>query len=133
MNLIVIVADSRGFDPCSFIRGQKYDPWVVDNDVAVDLTRYHRLRGDASDAVWRPRFVQYLKNATRFTAETNHCLVRTIDAAVQWTYIWNIDDTRPSALYHRETDPRETQNVLKRHQEIADALKNLLLCKIVRV
>ena len=59
----------RGFDTTCFIRGQEYDPWVVDESLEADITKHHRLRGDDSDDMWKQRFTQYLKNATRFKTE----------------------------------------------------------------
>ncbi len=73
----------RGFDTVEFIRGQEYDPWVV-TPVAVDLDRFHRLRGDASDDRWKSCFTQYLRNRTRFETEEDHCAPRTFAAAMQW-------------------------------------------------
>ena len=40
----------RGFDTVRFIRGQEYDPFVVDPTIPVDLDAHHKLRGDESDA-----------------------------------------------------------------------------------
>jgi arylsulfatase A-like enzyme len=39
----------RGFDTTVFVRGQEYDPWVVDQSINVDdeFKRLHRLKGDA--------------------------------------------------------------------------------------
>ena len=74
----------RGFDTTSFIRGQEYDPWVVDESIDVDITKYHRLRGDDSDEMWKPRFTQYLKNATRFKTEEDHCVARVMKEAIRW-------------------------------------------------
>ncbi|GIX08125.1 MAG: hypothetical protein KatS3mg115_2528 [Candidatus Poribacteria bacterium] len=49
----------RGFDTVVWVRGQEYDPWIVD-DRPVDLGSWHRLRGDQSDSMWRERFEQVL-------------------------------------------------------------------------
>ena len=92
---------SRGFDTSAFILGQEYDPWIVDESVdespGVDITRFHRLRGDDSDAMWKPRFIQYLKNATRFRTEMDHCLVRTINEAERW--LEQIIETQKDRLF----------------------------------
>ena len=88
---------SRGFDTSSFIRGQEYDPWVVHDSPDVDIKQFHRLRGDGSDAVWKPRFIQYLKNATRFGTEADHCLVRTITEAERW--LEQIIETQKDRLF----------------------------------
>jgi len=72
----------RGFDSTLFVRGQEYDPWVLEGD--VDLEEFHRLRGDESDAMWRGRFEQYLRNRTRFTSEEEHCAPRVFTRAMRW-------------------------------------------------
>jgi len=87
----------RGFDTVRFIRGQEYDPWVVDESIAVDLDEYHRLRGDESDGLWRNRFVQYLKNRTAFKAEEDYCVARTFKAAVRW--LDEITETQKDNLF----------------------------------
>ena len=74
----------RGFDTTVFVRGQEYDPWIVDPGVRTDLAPHHRLRGDDSDAMWRGRFEQYLRNASMFVNEEDHCAARVADEAVRW-------------------------------------------------
>ena len=73
----------RGFDTVGFIRGQEYDPWVVE-DVAVDTELWHRLKGDESDDLWGPRFEQYLKNRTRLKDEEDWFAPRVTKDAIQW-------------------------------------------------
>ncbi len=105
--------NGRGFDTTAFIRGQEYDPWVVDKDLQVDLTRHHKLRGDETDALWRGRFTQYLKNRSRFVSEEDHCAPRVFKTAVSWLeqaravqkdriFLW-IDSFSP----HEPWDPPE--------------------------
>ncbi len=74
----------RGFDTVVFVRGQEYDPWIVDESVKVDLTRHHRLRGDASDDNWKPRFEQYLRNTSGFETEEDYFVARTVKEAIRW-------------------------------------------------
>jgi len=78
----------RGFDCVQFIRGQEYDPLVVDPNVPVDLSLRHRLRGDESDKVWKPRFEQYLRNLSLWPdwweSDENHFVAQTIKAAMRW-------------------------------------------------
>ena len=73
----------RGFDTAVFVRGQEYDPWIT-GDIEVDVTEFHRMRGDETDEVFGPRFVQYLKNRTAFKTEEDHCAPRVIKEAVHW-------------------------------------------------
>jgi len=74
----------RGFDSVFWIRGQEYDPWIVDVEVDLDTSPHHRLRGDESDRHWRPLFEQYLRNATTYKGEQDYYVARTVTAAVEW-------------------------------------------------
>ncbi len=73
----------RGFDTVIWIRGQEYDPWIVDPETTVDLSR-HRLRGDESDEMWRRRFEQYLRNVSWCKSEEDYFVARTFKAAMRW-------------------------------------------------
>ena len=73
----------RGFDTVIWVRGQEYDPWVVE-PIAVDLDRWHRLRGDESDSLWRPRFEQYLRNRAHFRTEEDWFAPRVTIEAIAW-------------------------------------------------
>jgi arylsulfatase A-like enzyme len=53
----------RGFDTTVFVRGQEYDPWIVDERIPVNFAR-HRLRGDESDALC-PILAQHVNRARR--------------------------------------------------------------------
>jgi len=74
----------RGFDSVFWIRGQEYDPWILDVEVDLDSNPYHRLRGDETDVRWRPLFEQYLRNATTLKREEDYYVARTIRTAVEW-------------------------------------------------
>ena len=74
----------RGFDTTVFVRGQEYDPWIVDPTIPVDLSARHRLRGDASDATWTPRFEQYLRNVSGFRTEEDYFAARVVAEAIRW-------------------------------------------------
>lgn len=74
----------RGFDTVRWIRGQEYDPWIVDVDVDLDASPHHRLRGDESDRNWRPLFEQSLRNETTFKTEADYFVARTVTAAIEW-------------------------------------------------
>ncbi len=73
----------RGFDTVSWIRGQEYDPWVVD-DAPVDIERWHRLKGDDTDELWRPRFEQYMRNRAGFEDEEDWFAPRVTREATRW-------------------------------------------------
>lgn len=74
----------RGFDTVVWIRGQEYDPWIVDERIAVDPGKYHRLRGDDGDQLWRERFVQYLRNVSWYKNEEDYCVARVVNASIKW-------------------------------------------------
>ncbi len=75
----------RGFDTVRWIRGQEYDPWIVDPGLAVDLSVGHRLKGDESDRLWRPRFEQYLRNRSAWGDDEERTpTAQVAKAAVGW-------------------------------------------------
>ena len=74
----------RGFDTVVWVRGQEYDPWVVNPSIKVDLAARHRLRGDDSDALWKPRFEQYLRNTSVFRTEEDYFTPRVVKEAIRW-------------------------------------------------
>jgi arylsulfatase A-like enzyme len=87
----------RGFDTVVWVRGQEYDPWIVDEDIKVDLKKHHRLRGDDGDELWRNRFIQYLKNVSWYRTEEDYCVARVIKAAIRW--LEHVTRTRKDNLF----------------------------------
>ncbi len=79
----------RGFDTSIFVRGQEYDPWIVDPDIRVSLASspVHRMRrdlGQEDKKLWRARYEQYLKNCTALKSEEDYCAPRVIKEAIRW-------------------------------------------------
>lgn len=74
----------RGWDTVRFIRGQEYDPYIVDPRIVVDLSATHKLRGDDSDALWRPRFEQYLRNCSVRESEEDYFVAQVVRAGIEW-------------------------------------------------
>lgn len=74
----------RGFDYVEFIRGQEYDPYIVDPTIRVDVNRQHKLRGDETDALWRPRFEQYLRNISVRRREEDYYVAQVSRACTEW-------------------------------------------------
>ena len=74
----------RGFDDVIWVRGQEYDPWIVDPTISVDMTKVHRLRGDETDKLWKPRFEQYLRNVSWIRGEEDYFVARVVREAVDW-------------------------------------------------
>jgi arylsulfatase A-like enzyme len=79
----------RGFDTTVFIRGQEYDPWIVDPEVqvSVDSSPIHRLR-ESEDAealqVWKRHFEQYLRNCTVRKSEEDYYAPRVVRETIRW-------------------------------------------------
>lgn len=73
----------RGFDYTSFIRGQEYDPWIIDPSIEVDVEKNHRLKGDESDEMWKIRFEQYLKNTSTFKSKEDHFAAKVFNEAIR--------------------------------------------------
>ena len=74
----------RGFDTVQWIRGQEYDPWIIDDSIEVDLSQRHRLRGDESDPLWEQRFTQYLRNVSGVQGEEDYFVARVVKSAIRW-------------------------------------------------
>ena len=78
----------RGFDKVAWVRGQEYDPWIVDSAVPIDLNAWHRLKhGDTprdGDDLWRPRFEQYLRNRSTIAGPDDCFVKRVVNEATQW-------------------------------------------------
>lgn len=97
----------RGFDEVVFIRGQEYDPWLVDQSIAVDLDVHHKLRGDESDTLWRPRFEQYLRNTSVRKTEQDYCAARVTAAAIAWLQKATLHQKDQLFLWVDYFDPHE--------------------------
>lgn len=107
----------RGFDTVQFIRGQEYDPFIMDSRFKVDLDARHRLRGDASDRLWKPRFEQYLRNISGWNwwkSDEDHFVAQVVKAGLRWleaqqgkdrVFLW-LDCFDP----HEPWDPPEPYN-----------------------
>ena len=80
---------SRGFDYVEWIRGQEHDPWIVDPNVKVDLSKYSEKNwhpsyaGQPSSMVKR-QFIQYLKNRAHWKSEEDHHIAQVIKASINW-------------------------------------------------
>ena len=120
----------RGFDTVMWIRGQEYDPWIVDESVEVDLSRFHRLRGDENDPLWKARFTQYLRNVSGQSTEEDYCVARVVKAATSWLeavtrrqkdnlFLW-VDCFDPHEPWDPPSPYREMYDPDYRGQELID-------------
>ncbi len=79
---------NRGFDETHFIRGQEYDPWVVDEgiDVSEGLARHYKPApsGPEHTELWRKRFEQYLRNISVRQGEEDYFVAQVVNRAIQW-------------------------------------------------
>ncbi len=109
----------RGFDQVRWVRGQEYDPWIVDPSVPVDLTRWHRLKHSPvpreSDEIWKPRFEQYLRNRSTWKDEGDCFVARVVKEAMSWLEDTVVRNGRKDNLFlwvdsfdpHEPWDPPE--------------------------
>jgi arylsulfatase A-like enzyme len=105
----------RGFDTVVWVRGQEYDPWIVDPSVHVDITKWHRLKGDETDELWKPRFEQYLRNVSWIEKEEDYFVARVITEAIKWIENMVLDKKQKDKLFlwvdcfdpHEPWDPPE--------------------------
>jgi arylsulfatase A-like enzyme len=103
----------RGFDTVEWIRGQEYDPWVVDRSIPVDVENsdVHRLKSHAkgreSDETWRSHFQQYLRNQTRVRSEEETYVARTLRQAARWVDDIGSQSEDPFFLWVDCFDPHE--------------------------
>jgi len=76
------MAYERGFDYVKWIRGQEADPYIVDPNIKVDLSK------------WSPKnyltdhdknvFTQYLKNTAYWKSEEDHFVAQVVKEAIKW-------------------------------------------------
>jgi len=72
----------RGFDYVIFIRGQEADPYIVDPEVKIDLSKWHPKNYYTEED--KHIFVQYLKNRAYWRSEEDHFIVQVVQAGVKW-------------------------------------------------
>ncbi|MFQ6131415.1 MAG: sulfatase [Armatimonadota bacterium] len=75
----------RGFDTVQWIRGQEYDPWIVDRSIEIDADRHWKPDPDAErNAHWRRNFEQYLRNISVRRREEDHFVAQVCKAGIRW-------------------------------------------------
>ena len=101
------------------IRGQEYDPWMVD-DIPVDITRYHRLRRDSTDNLWKPRFEQYLRNVSWYKSEEDYCAAHVFKEAIRWLEYITKKQKDKLFLWIDAFDPHESWNPPEPYRSMHD-------------
>jgi len=75
----------RGFDEVIYIRGQEYDPYVVDAPADVAASKHHYLPEGIRDYdTWKRHFEHYLRNRTRITGEETTYVAQVVNHAIAW-------------------------------------------------
>lgn len=79
---------ARGFDEVYFVRGQEYDPWVVNPtvDVSEALARHFKPSPAPAEYVahWRANLEQYLRNVSVRKGEEDYFVAQVVNAAIHW-------------------------------------------------
>lgn len=78
----------RGFDLVHWIRGQEADPYVVDPDVKVDISKYHEKNWmHGGDAAWqakmKPMLEQFLRNTAHWKGEEDTFIAQVEKAGIR--------------------------------------------------
>jgi arylsulfatase A-like enzyme len=96
------MAYERGFDYVKFIRGQEMDPYKIDINIQVDLSKWHEKNYSSSQYATfaadvggpHPRFrteiqrkeyfIQYLKNISNWKGEEDQFIAQVVKAGIKW-------------------------------------------------
>ena len=76
------MAYERGFDYVKFIRGQEADPYIVDPNVKVDLSKWHYK--NYLTEIDKKLFIQYLKNRHDWKNEEDHFVAKVMKESMKW-------------------------------------------------
>ncbi|MGQ9629430.1 MAG: sulfatase family protein [bacterium] len=124
----------RGFDYVRFIRGQEYDPYIVDPKIKVDVDRYYK---DDGKGTWpKERLEQYLKNISGRRGEEDHFVAQVVKAGIEWLeeqskirkdkiFLW-LDCFDPHEPWDPPAEYTETYDPGYRGKEIIDPVPTLV-------
>lgn len=123
------MAYERGFDYVRFIRGQEIDPYKINANIQIDLskwneknytsTQYATFAADTSGPSLRFRtemqrkeyFIQYLKNISNWKGEEDQFIAQVIKAGIAWLEEQvSIGNTDHFLLWLDSFDPHEPWN-----------------------
>ena len=79
----------RGFDYVVWIRGQEFDPAVIDPNVEVDLSKFSEknwrlTRAGRPPRIRKKQFEQYLRNRAHWKSEEDHHVAQVMKAGMKW-------------------------------------------------
>ena len=77
----------RGFDYTRFVRGQEYDPWIVDAsiDVSAGMERHFKPSPKSDRSAWfEEQFAQYLRNISVREKEEDYFVAQVCREAARW-------------------------------------------------
>ena len=72
----------RGFDYTEHIRGHEGDPWILDDEIQVDVDAVHKP--GPRDAAVRKQIEQYLRNIHWWKSEEDTFVARVMKAGLSW-------------------------------------------------
>lgn len=77
----------RGFDSTVFIRGQEYDPWLVDEAIDTEEAFAAHFRSSPHNdqaQMWGERFRQYLRNISVRESEEDYFVAQVVNRSIEW-------------------------------------------------
>lgn len=80
----------RGFDTVIWVRGQEADPYILDENVEVNLKEWHENNYTPSELLKSnpyhsvKTFIQYLKNRSWWRSGEDHFVAQVVKAAARW-------------------------------------------------
>ena len=119
----------RGFDTTIFIRGQEYDPYLVDESIEVDVDEHFKPSpmNDQTE-MWRDRCKQYLRNISGRESEEDHFCAQVVSRSIEWLeqhrgednlFLWN-DCFDPHEPWDPPAEYKEPYNPGYQGKEIID-------------
>ena len=127
----------RGFDSTVFIRGQEYDPWIVDESIDVEeafAAHFKHSPHNEQAEMWGERLRQYLRNITVRQCEEDYCVAQVMNAGVDWLeqrqgrddlFLW-VDCFDPHEPWDPPAEFKEQYHPGYQGQEIIDPVPSLV-------
>ena len=78
------MAYERGFDYVRWIRGQEGDPYIVDENIKVNLEKYFKGNRQKNEETVRRQLMQYLKNVSWWKGDEDHFIAQVVKAGIKF-------------------------------------------------